>query len=399
MTPTSSVTPQVLRCATSSEFLGVLPHLTGLAPEPGILLVLFRGSRAEQSLRFPLPSTGERRELRDMLSSLSTLLGHSGAGKARPAIVIYTDESFAPAPPRVTAWWEEIAEAIAARMLSRGWPLREFCVQASDAWAPLLTPGVPIPRELSEISLPADAAQLEQDCEMPRSLAELAALPEARPSIAAALAPAIADLVSAPAETPRPPAEAAPLFAEYLLAGAGTSDTAATPLDVLAMHSPISLARLLRDCAHIEHWLIAAVTILTSASFVPEITDPESGRLLRRPLTRPQGDTGGAEIVGSLLEIGCATPRREQMQRAARLLHTLIAHAPRDYRPGALALLAWIWWELGMLSLGERFIEQALSIDPNCQPASIVRELLRGPPQWLVSRLRQPPSETAAASA
>ena len=55
---------QVLRCSTSAEFLGALPHLTGLTYEPGIFVVIFRGSRAGQCVRFDLPPIGGRAELR-----------------------------------------------------------------------------------------------------------------------------------------------------------------------------------------------------------------------------------------------------------------------------------------------------------------------------------------------
>jgi hypothetical protein len=58
-----------------------------------------------------------------------------------------------------------------------------------------------------------------------------------------------------------------------------------------------------------------------------------------------------------------------------------------DQRPALLALLAWAWWMLGMQTVAERLVIQALEIHPGHELASMVQRLNRSVPAWHLNHI------------
>lgn len=73
---------------------------------------------------------------------------------------------------------------------------------------------------------------------------------------------------------------------------------------------------------------------------------------------------------------------------AIRLLARLVALAGKNARPAPLCMLAWLNWALGRGSIGGRYVDAALAIDPDYGMAQVLNAMLGSGllPEWAFAK-------------
>lgn len=393
-----------MRCQGTADFLAALPFLTGFTAENSLFAVLFRGRHASSSLRIDLP-VGERQDaIESLIDTLCHTLAQSGAGADGPAIVISTSTTFAAAggPP-----FRMLTRMLRRRFRREGWPLRELAVVAPDGWLGLLDPGrTRFARPLSEIdSSPVRAAALADPVISrtgpPVPLERYGELSPPDPAQAASLLTRLSELDARASTRDDDPAGPARLHGTARIAGAcfhrpahtTSADASAVPVGSQPPE-PRLAARIVRAAEHPVHWLIMAMTSVTSTEFVLSLVDdapaPGFGAFTvddAHPSAQaagPPDDPAATRpcIRRVLTDLASYPPERGKLLPAIEAVSTIAAHTPEPRRPGLLAWLGWAWWLRGLPSVAERFTAQALRLDPQHELAQMVERLVATSPAW-----------------
>ena len=379
----------VLRCSNTADFLAALPFLTGFTAENSLFIVLFEGKRSGSAIRIDLPPGDTPQETTPVLEVVCKLLEATGAGPQGPALVITSERSFADAGG---VPWRRFAKRLERRLAREGWWIREFACVASDGWAQYANADSPRARRpLAEInaSLVAQAAE-----ELGRShvtLAEVGALPDVDEAQARRVREEIERLTARELQGSRTGSagDAARASApDPLRQLQAVADTAGELFWCRSLPADAALcARFLRDAECADRWLVQALTAVTRPEFVAELL-VESGAerftdvAVDEAQRASRGVRDGWSIAGLLVTLGQEAPEREKLRAAIDALAWCAAHAPREYQPGALSLLAWAWWMLGMQSVAERMVDAALAINPDHALSRMALDLNRSVPAW-----------------
>ena len=320
----------VVRARRAQDFLALVPQLVGVQPRNSLVVVCFRGSRSRAAVRFSLPGHGgDVANKRFVVSVIGTLCRLSAIDSIVP--VVYTDESFGQpeGPPRAA-----LVARLAARARSAGFHLNDCLCVARDAWGSYLGAGAPAKgRSLSLISasrlLEALPAPLQR---APLSSEDHAAVPAPDPERAAAVARELRRLEqAAPCPEPDEPASRA-LHTRILAALTRAEGPADSP------PSPSALAELVRWAQH---------------PFVPP--------LLALTIGWPRG-FGSLPPPGTAVNAlsgHCAmSPDPERVTRAIAAIKYALSSAPRSAAVPLIPLLAWLYWSLGLGSVGQLLLDR-----------------------------------------
>lgn len=389
--PTSTaatVTPRILKCESTADFLAALPQLAGFTATNSIFIVFFSGKRSGSAARIDLPTSEEADDIPSLLDFLSSVLHKAGAAgnpDAAPGIAITCEQTFVDAGGTP---WRKFARRLERHLERDSIRLRELCCLAPDGWASYRDPVAPRAGhslnaiEESPITLEARVRGVYH----PR-LSELGTIPEASPAQLEKVAAALEALAPFPAYTQgtsTPPQVTAhdPTTIVTSLP-AWFHDTAEVTRALRDETTPLSTklkARLIRTANTPDRWLLLTLGILTRPEFPCELArdmSPESFTgiaidLDAKETVEPQV---GWSIRRMLSSICPDFSDRERLSIIRDRLLTLISETPRQDRPGLLALSAWVWWLTGTQTVSRRHIAEALCIDPKHELTLMVQRL------------------------
>jgi len=386
---------QVVRCRNAAEFLAALPLAIGFTDPHSVFVALFRKNRVAEVLRCDLPDP-DAGDHETFITTLIELLRLGGAATCDPAVVIYTTETFAKhgAVPRVS-----LAKQIEARIRKEGWRLRELAIVAGDCWATIHGEEPVQRRSLDEIRASQSAPKIAQQGRPP-ALSELGKLPNPDTEQAGKVHRQLQQLAKRrEAINAHPSSEhsEAPVWMPGTARVAASCFAAFVDEPDTAMPEPRLLAKLIDDAQSPSRWLVLALTALTRAEFVTSLAEDHIASLFEQlPIAPPAiapGDSDGMRdprSIESLLRCLSSDPiEAAQLRAAAAACATAAAYAPETHRPSVLALLAWLWWMLGMQSVAERIIQQSLALDPDHGLTQMMARLNAEPPANKLRSLRK----------
>jgi hypothetical protein len=390
--PSSSGPPgsrAVLRCAGTADFLAVLPFLTGFTDENSLFVVLFRGVRGEDVIRIDLPAPDDRVAERALLTTLIEVLRVTGSGAESPAVVCATARSFEQCGG---VPFLRLLRKIERRCVTEGWRLRELAVVASDGWAALLSADPLAQRNLDEIAASPLAVEASEHSHV-QPLTNVGDLPETDAKRQAAVAQHLIELHDLDEVRGRSG------LREIHGTPVGDTSDSQVPTWVLATirvaqsclsvdpeaepQDPRILARLIEACQHPASWFVVALTLLTEHETA---VNGQAAQLVDDVAT-PVTDIG--EIEAALVALSREAIDPAQLRRAATTLSDAAAHAPESAQPAVCALIAWVWWMLGMQSVALRFVQQALQLPGAHDLTHMVERLINQPPQSRLRALRE----------
>jgi hypothetical protein len=353
----------VMKAASTSDLLVVVPHLLGYRPRNSIVFVTFRGKRSCGAMRVDLPTVDSERVQRRLVTTMVGMLCKiPGVDAILP--VLFTDAGFdgASEPPH-----SRLADIINRRIELSGFELRQSLCLAGDGWASYLDDDIPAGgRPLAELetSTVADSVpeHLRTELGIVDPHAEL--LPEAtdheREDMAADFEWLRMLMESQPDDDDEIPRDLLPLadlpsFAEDMLAGGPTPDDLAL-LAFAAQGPPV------RDHVMLQ-WATNEATGI---------------RLWGAP---------GEECADIMLGHG-PRPDLDRMVRGIEILRTLASRVSGRQRLPLLCMLGWLNWALGRGSLAARYVEAAAAIDPEYGMAEVLGTLLHSgmQPEWMFER-------------
>lgn len=383
--------PQVLRCASTADFLAALPFITGFTASNSLFLVLFQGRRAEHVLRFDLPDEQRDPGGEQLIDTVVHMLRETGAGDEAPALVAVTDRSFG-AGQRTP--WVRLMRRLKRRFRAERWELRELAVVAADGWIGLLAPGG-APRPLSEIMRSRISDEVAALQRQPAPIDQLAMLPAPDQERKHAVAQRLVELERRRQARSTHPAANAPPSGVWMHGTARVAEACFTAGDSNpATTDPRLLARLIEAAGQQDRWLVIALTALTRAEFISALAEGREGdRFTEMPLDAQTPDasrSGDSWSIRALLQsLSYETPEPQKLHRAIAALGDAAAHAPLDQRPGLLALLGWAWWMLGLQSVGRDCLAQSFAIDDKHELSRMVERLSETPPAYRLLALRE----------
>ena len=386
----------IVKAATASDFLALVPRLVGFHPHESLVFVAFRGNRTCGAMRFDLPApdpaasdaaapaSATTRSSRVDERIATTLVGMlsklSGVDAVVP--VVYTGATFAAGPgiPR-----SAFIGSVVARLRFSGFTVRDALCVAADGWGSYLDPDCPARgRPLADVESsrildgvpPADLGPVG-------SVADRAALPEADPherrSVVAALERFTAVL---DARAPWRSARKATRGPEV------DSDPGLPSLDDI----PATLEEIVSHPSAAVDPLGAAFVIAISRA--PAIRDvvmmqwafdrAVGARVLADAADYSRGVPAGAlETAGLMLGRG-PRPDQERVDGAIAVLKSITAMAPDADRAPLYCMLAWLNWALGRSSVADVFVTEALRVDTGYGLADLLRAVLDRAilPEW-----------------
>ncbi|MGK0721464.1 DUF4192 family protein [Leucobacter sp. W1478] len=361
---------KVLRCSDTADFLAALPFLTGFTAHNSLFLVLFEGRRAGRAIRLDLPTSDRPSDTGQLLDVICALMRETGAGAEGPALVITCERTFAEAGD---APWRRFAKRLERRFEREGWWLRELACIAPDGWAAYRDPACPRGgRSLSEIESSTVTREGRAFGGPHETLDAIGALPEPDPVLVSEIT---GELAGAGALAEFDWVHRAMECARVVLQGQG------------AQIDPAALAQFIGSAQRPASWLLLAFSGITRPEFVLELATTvgaERFEELAVDFEPALSETSrrGWSIRGLLASTAEEAPDQHKLRQAIAAISHCTAHAPVDQQPALLALLAWAWWMLGMQTVAERLVMQALEISPGHELASMVQRLNRSVPAW-----------------
>ena len=363
----------IVRAHSPAHFLTLVPDMLGFTPRESLVLVPFERGRSLGAMRFDLPhgahaGEAERSEVDRIASTCIGMVCRVSRADAF-TIVVYTDESYAANAPQAV-----LGAAVLSRADACGLRVVDALCVASDAWGsyldadcpeggrPLSDLGVdptsaPNPDQSAGAELPAsDLAERERVARALKSLGQAVRLVTDQPDDTdGRIDPAALTAVCALNDIPL-------LFETALDWDAASLDAfdAATMIYCLARPT-------LRDVALIQ-WC----------------DDLAAGdRALDAQLEWEDGDDYPTDLACRMWGEGIR-PSGERLRAALELVRRLAAVAPRQDRPGPLAVCAWLSWALGSSTHAEVYGRQALEIEQEHGLAEIVLTFVMNThlPEW-----------------
>lgn len=364
----------IVRAASSSEFLALVPHLLGCTPRQSLAVVTFAGGRSLGALRVDLPDP----DISEVDSIASTVIGMACKVPRTDAIatVVYTDVRLTDA---TEAPHRALVEALMARADICGLRVTDALVVGPDGWDGYLSPASDGPRPLDEIAADPGMPGLP---EVDGDQFAAAVLPSVPPPEASAVYRVLTDiehLIARTRDGRRLPARrraAAARVVDDLVDPPAVFErfvAPGIPLDVEAIAAlSFCLQRpALRDVALMQ-W-VGDITTGDAAYGAQHAY--EEGHPFPADLARPMWGEG-------------AHPDPSRLLRALDRCRYVAAATPRAGRAGPLAACAWLAWATGRSTHAAAYVAQALDIDPGHGLADIVRTLTdRGRlPEWVFER-------------
>jgi hypothetical protein len=375
-----------VKAADAAEFLSVIPRMLGYHPVRSLVLIPFHGSRSLGAMRFDLPD-GEPDAVDRVASTVIGMVCRLPDADAVAAIA-YTDATFAEGGgmPHL-----DLAEALERRIDACGLRLTDALCVATDGWGSYLDPACPgAGRPLEQLG--SAGPELPDVLEPRGDQTSGADLPPVDLAESERVGRALASLQRA----------------VTALCGDDADAAAATAEDEDERVDPRALAAvcLLDDLPGFYEDALA---------WRPDELDPFHAASLAWCLSRPSlrdvalvqwsGDiSGGDEALDAQLRWESGQeyppdlamrmwgegiqPDPERLETALELVRRVAAAAPRESRPGPLAMCAWLSWALGRSTHAEAYASRARDIDPEHGLSEIVLSfVLAGHlPDWAFQR-------------
>ncbi|MWB99280.1 DUF4192 family protein [Agromyces seonyuensis] len=360
---------ELITATSPAQLLAVVPALVGLEPTDSLVVVGFRGRRTFAAYRYPLPRpsrTGER----DALVAAAVGTACRIPDLDAVALVCYSPRRFGgrAMPDRATA------QAAAVAFERAGFRVLDSFVVVADGWGAIDDPDLPAggrPR-----------AELESGARTPNSDADMR-VPARDPQAAARLAGRLRTIERDPERV----RDVDPVgVLEELLRGADPRASAADAAALVALLGIPSIRdALLLQCAF--GGAAAEESLAADERFRREAA---ARGLSFDELTAEHLDAGVPSAQTALL-LGRSTapPESERVRLAMRVVGTLVADAPRRYRPPLLTMLGWLAWALGRGSAAGAHLDRALSIDPHAGLARLLQTWIGSGamPEWVFGTL------------
>ena len=372
--------PTIVKATAPAELLALLQQLSTEPLRSGIVIAPFAERRSPAVLRHPLPATAA-----EWKAVASTVMGMISRlrGCDSVAIAICTEEPFDDA----IVTYAPLEQMLLCRFLSAGFTVYDtFCV-AADGWARF---DEAERRDLAEVARIVAAMPPDDEDAPPRLTG---ALPRTDPSLAARVAVPLLE---------REDGLRVDAFGRVLAdAGSDPIETFERTLGVeVARVGPELLADLILDLQTEGDFDRAVLQVCSGTERAGEVwsstlaTRAEAARRGEQPIElmlreRRRHGRGGSDEVAELLRgLRGARPDSRRVHAAIALLGHVAAHAPREYRPTILCVLAWLHWSLGFGTCAGRLLDESARIFPQHELTTIVNAITLSVmvPSWVLDR-------------
>ncbi|GAA2040061.1 hypothetical protein GCM10009819_26770 [Agromyces tropicus] len=370
-----------IRAETAHDFLALVPHLVGYRPARSLVCVAFEGARTVGVVRHDLPDAATIDATAGAI--LGTLCRMPRVDAA--VVVAYVDESFGGGGVPVRG----VIEAIAHRLETAGFAVRDALCVAADGWGSLLDASLPPGgrrMELIEGSRAARRARKETGRPPATTAADLVVLPEPR----ADLAEPIRGVLDGLDGTSRDDGALEDRVGEALDAIEAAVGAAADPL-VLVERVAAGDARSPEELGWLLH--LSAQPPIRDAMMLQAAFGPLIGELALDAAAEPETagvgspahdvapDRAGAEPVDDvlarlLLGRSCTRPDPGRVHRSLEVVTLAIGNAPAGRRSGALCIAAWLAWALGRGSAAGALVDLARAETPEHTMAALLERFL-----------------------
>jgi hypothetical protein len=364
----------LIQASDASDFLALVPVLSGFEPRNSVVLVAFRGSRSCGALRVDLPPEDAPAPVRKAFATTALGMICRVPGVDALVPVVYTDdtfEEFGGLPRR------SLMTNLTTRARHGGFLVRDALCVAADGWGSYLGDCPRAGNPLTSI-LEAAARQNEDGAPQRPTLLDL----EAESTLAQA------DLVTRERVARRfrelgvlrDSAELAPaLYWEYSFDG-----------DVVGFADDLISVPTLEEDDEIKD--AALLGLLVQSPAVRDVFlitwgwGPAAGdecALTQRMFTDGE-DISAMPGAGALGGWDMPRPDPQRIQRALSILRYAAARLPRSATPPLLTMIGWLYWALGAGSIAAKWVEQALAVDPNFGLADLLDTMLSAGhlPDW-----------------
>jgi len=397
----------IVKTGRAQDFLALVPQLAGFLPENSIVLVAFRGTRTCGALRFNLPDPTLAPKLykRIATSLVGALCKIPGVDAVVP--VSYTDARFG---GLCGIPHERFVDTLVKRAELAGFLVRDALCVAADGWGSYLDPDCPAGgRPLNDIAgSPATQAIPEEARRELATLSSLADLPVVDAATKVRLSRDFARFQRLGGEAGTQP-ELVAMIGDVL--DPVETAEAALDWDVLALEAEDAaiLLYLVQGPANRDQMMlqfafgrqVGVRTFELNARYaaIQRITGRSMDDIIRAE--QESGVRGDPTGTGDLM-LGLSTerPDPDRVERAIRVLKTIVALAPRRARPAPLCMLAWLSWALGRGSVAGIFVDQALALDPEYSMARLLYTLFSTGrlPEWAYAATPGEAAEAAEAA-
>ncbi|MBW9111832.1 DUF4192 family protein [Microbacterium ureisolvens] len=431
------MTPTVVKAADAAQFLSFLPRMLGYHPSQSLVVIPFHGARSLGAMRFDLPG-GDEDAVDRVAATVTGMVCRLAEADAVAAIAYtgakFSDEERMPHHDLLTAL-ERRADACGLRVTDL------LCV-AADGWGSVFDAGCPAAgRPLGDLEwigagdIPEPDGDQATGAELPGcSAEERVRVAQAMTALDTAIAvlcgpPAGGGTAEGAARSARTECKDG-ITGEARGGGAppdgagrgdGTSDLGPVPAPVSGVAE--DEASVTDEAARVDPRALAAVCrfddlpgFFEDALARPvDAADPYDVAALVWCLARPSlRDVALVQWSGNLAQGDEAldaqlrwesgeeypphlamrmwgegdSPQVSRLETALELARHTAAAAPRDARPGSLAMCAWLSWALGRSTHAAAYAERACEIEPEHGLSQIVLSFVSAGhlPDWAFQR-------------
>lgn len=362
-----------------ADILAMIPALLGFEPTRSIVIVARRGALQSAAMRLDLPRDDSVTTRKRFATSVVGMLCKVPDVES-VMVAVFSDRAADPELPHAG-----FVDMLLRRIHQSGIHIVEAVCRAENAWGSYLDDEVPRGRPLGELepaitrmaaSMPVARAgeaavtvTPEQRAEAQRRVATLGAvLEEVRLSLRAD-----ADLDEAGGEVPPElePLLDLPSTFEEALEWDDAELRERAPILIIALQGPP-----VRDNAMLQWAFSSELGYLLEAESTRYACD---GLDLENPVS---------QMLGDLMMGRGPRPDVVRVERAMRILSTLLALAEESQHPPLLCMLGWLSWVLGGSSRCAEYVERVDRIAPGYGMAEVLATLVGHGvlPEWLFER-------------
>lgn len=368
---------EIVRAASTPDFLAMVPALAGFAPQRSVVCVPFCGKRtAEPVMRVDLPGRRRESDFRNLAGYLIGVLSRLRAVD-RVAIVVYSDLGFA-AERGIP--YLDLARAIEKAFRRAGFGIVDSACVASDGWGSYLERAHQHEgRPLAEIAASPVAGREAVVDGSQRGVAAHAQIPDADEGRRRL----VAELLE---RGPGLPAETLDIIdvVEGAMAAKELTPLAAAGLLWLAQ-TPALRDVMLLQAAYGEEVGAYAFEEQLRMSRVQRETGASMDDIARREMADPETQESAMVTMSLMMGTTELGPERPRLERACELYRELASLAPPEAAAPVLTCLAWFAWALGRGSAAGELLDRALAGQPDYGLALLLRTWFASGaiPEWL----------------
>ncbi|WP_426323406.1 DUF4192 family protein [Microbacterium sp. E-13] len=411
------MTPTVVKAADAAQFLSFVPRMLGYHPAQSLVVIPFAGARSLGAMRFDLPEAGS--ESTDRVAATVTGMACRLAEADAVAAIAYTDERFQDEGrmPR-----RDLFAALEGRADACGLRVTDLLCVAADGWGSFRDRDCPGEgRPLGELDwagpggVPEPAEHQGSGSELPAPSAEerdrvakaVGSLGRAVAVLCGPDAGDPADAASAAGDAPEE-GEVAGDLGPVPASVSGEPEDEASVTDAPDRVDPRALATVCRfddlpgffedvltwpptdpdpyDAAALV-WCLARPSLRDVALVQWSGTVIDGDEAFEAQLRWESGEEYPAHLAMRMWGEG-DPPEIARLEAALALARHAAAVAPRELRPGPLAMCAWLSWALGRSTHAGAYAELACEIEPEHGLSQIVLSFVQAGhlPDWAFRR-------------